>query len=52
MYIGAALGGLVGLAIGSNIKTDRWEEVPLEQLHVSVTPQRNNGFAFAFSVSF
>jgi hypothetical protein len=39
--IGAVAGGLVG----HFIKTDRWEEVPLERLRVSLTPQRDGRFA-------
>ena len=37
--IGAA-GGIVGGFVGYLIKTDRWEEVPLERLRVSLAPQR------------
>ena len=45
-------GGLVGGFAGYLIKTDRWEEVPLERLRVSLAPQRDGGFALAFSVRF
>ena len=44
-------GGLVGAAVGA-FKRDRWEEVPLERLSVSLTPQRDGGFALGFSVRF
>ena len=47
-----ALGGLVGGITGYFIKTDRWGEVPLERLRVSLTPQRGSGFALGFSVRF
>jgi hypothetical protein len=46
--IGAVAGGLVGYFI----KTDRWEEVPLERLRVSLAPQLDGGFALGFSVGF
>ena len=49
--VGAA-GGIVGVIIGYGIKTDRWEEVPLDQLRVSLAPQRDGGFALGFSVRF
>ena len=45
-------GGLVGAIVGSFIKTEQWEEIPLERLHVSLTPQRDGGFALGFSVRF
>ena len=45
-------GGLVGAAVGILIKTDRWEEIPLERLHVNLAPQRDGGFALGFSVRF
>ena len=45
------IGALIGLAVGSH-KTDLWEEVPLDQLRVSVGPQRDGrlglGLSFAF----
>ncbi len=42
---GAAIGALVG-------RTDRWEEVPLDQLRVSVAPQRDGRFGLGLSVRF
>ena len=45
-------GGLVGGIAGYFIKADRWEEVPLERLSVSLAPQRDDGFALGFSVTF
>ena len=44
------VGGVAGFFVGRNIKTDRWEEVSLEQLRVS--PQPDGGFALGFSVRF
>jgi len=50
--IGGAVGGLLGGGIGALIKTDRWEEVPLDRLRVSVVPQRGGRLGFGVSVSF
>ena len=49
--IGAG-GGLVGGTVGYFNKTERWEEIPLDQLRVSLNPQREGGFALGFSVRF
>jgi hypothetical protein len=48
--IGAGL--VVGAYIGALIKTDRWEEVPLDQLRVSFVPQRDGRLGLALSISF
>jgi hypothetical protein len=42
----------VGGIIGAFIKTDRWEEVPLDRLRVSFAPQRDGRFALGLSVAF
>jgi len=34
------------------IKIDRWEEVPLDQLRVSFVPQLDGRFGFGLSVRF
>ena len=47
-----AIGGLAGGIAGDLIKTERWEEIPLERLRVSLAPQGDGGFALGFSVSF
>ncbi len=48
-----ALGGLVaGALIGSSTKTDRWREVPLDRVRVSLGPQRDGRFGFGASVRF
>ena len=39
--VGGALGAGIGWLIGSAIKSDRWEELPLERLGVSVAPLPN-----------
>ena len=50
--VGAAIGGFVGGWIGSMMKTDKWEEVPLDRLQVSFAPQSDGRFAFGVSLSF
>ncbi len=42
---GRGLGGYL-------IKTERWEEIPLERLRLGLAPQRDGGFALGFSVRF
>ena len=49
--VGILGGGLIGLGIGALTKTDRWEEVPVDQIRVSFVPRRD-GFALGFSVAF
>jgi hypothetical protein len=46
--VGAGVGALIGTAI----KTERWQEVPLDRVRVSFGPQRNGRFGFGLSVSF
>jgi hypothetical protein len=51
--VGAAIGFVAGFTAGALIKTDRWEEVPLDRLRVSVGPQRGGrGFALGVAVRF
>ncbi len=45
-------GALVGGLVGSQIKTERWEEVPLDRLRVSIVPLRDGRFALGLSVEF
>ncbi len=52
LVLGFAGGALIGGVIGALIKSDRWEEVPLDQLRVSFMPQRDGRFAFGLSVAF
>jgi hypothetical protein len=40
--VGTAIGAGVGWLIGSTIKSDRWEEVPLDQLRVSFGAGRSS----------
>ena len=50
-FLGLAGGG-VGAITGYFIKTDLWEEIPLERLRLGLAPQRDGGFALGFSVRF
>ena len=50
--MGGAAGALVGAGVGLLIKSDRWEEVPLHALRVSVAPQRDGRFGLGLSVRF
>jgi hypothetical protein len=50
--IGVLGGALIGALIGSLVKSDRWEEIPLDQLRVSIVPQQDGRFAFGLSVAF
>ena len=45
-------GAVVGTLIGSAVKTDRWQEVPLDRLRLQVAPQRDGRFGLGLSVSF
>ena len=48
----AGWGALWGVAIGALIKTDRWSDVPLEQVHVTVGPTQGHGIRMTMSVRF
>lgn len=43
---------LISTAIGYNIKTDRWIDVPLKDLNLSMTPSQNSGMGAAVSFNF
>ena len=47
-----ALGALIGAGVGAATKSDRWEEVPLDQLRVSFVPQRDGRFGLGLSLRF
>ena len=51
-FIGGIVMGGLGALIGSAIKTDRWEEVPLDRLHGSVILQPGREFAGGLSIHF
>ncbi len=46
------IGAGIGAIVGALTRTDRWEEVPLDQLRVSFVPQRDGRFALGLSVAF
>lgn len=54
--LGAVVLGVPGLVVGTIAgaisKTDRWEEVPLDHLRVSVGPQRDGRFGLGLSARF
>ena len=55
LVVGGGLGILgagVGAGIGALIKSERWEEVPLDRLRVNIVPLRDGRFALGLSVAF
>ena len=50
--VGAVVGYAIGRLLGSAIKTERWEEVPLDRLRVNLGPQRDGRFGLGASVKF
>ncbi len=52
LLVVSAVGAFVGAIVGAPINTDRWEEVPLDQLRVSFVPQRDGRFGLGLSVRF
>ncbi len=50
--LGGLGGGVVGALIGASSKTDRWQEVPLDRVRVSLGPQRDGRFGLGASVRF
>ena len=46
------LGAVIGLIAGAASSGERWEEVPLDRLRVSVGPQRDGRLGFGLSVTF
>ena len=50
--LGAVVGALTGAIIGSTIDVDRWVDVPLERLRVSLGPQRDGRLGLGLSVRF
>ena len=51
-FVGFFVGGLVGGLVGKSIRGHRWEEVPLDQLRVSLIPQLDGRFGIGLSVAF
>ncbi len=50
--VGGLGGGSVGAVIGTAIETDRWQEVPLDRLRVSLGPQRDGRLGLGASARF
>lgn len=50
--VGALAYGIVGGAIGSRFKTDRWEPVSLEDIRVNLGPTHRGGVWLSLSVAF
>ena len=50
--VGLLPGALLGAAVGSLVRSDRWEEVPLERLRVNFAPQGDGRIALGFAVRF
>ena len=48
---GAAAGAVLGAGVGLLIKTDKWEEVPLDGLRVSIVPI-GSGFGIGARIAF
>ncbi len=51
VLIGAPAGALLGGVVGLLIRSDRWEEVPLDRVHVGVVPQPD-GLGIGLSIAF
>ncbi|MCG8608201.1 hypothetical protein MJD09_24855 [bacterium] len=47
-----ALGAGVGYLLGSLIKTEKWERVPLDQLRMGIRLDQQRSFAFSLSIDF
>ena len=43
-------GALLGAVTGAFIKTDRWEEVPLDEIRVGLSPFASDGVAVSVSL--
>ena len=46
------VGALTGMTVGALSPGERWEEVPLDQLRVSIVPQRDGRLGFGLAVTF
>jgi hypothetical protein len=49
---GSLAGATVGWLVGSQIKVDRWEEVPLDRFRASLVAQRDGRLGLAVSITF
>ncbi len=52
LLVWGAAGAFVGALVGASTNTDRWEEVPLDQLRVSFGPQPDGRVGLGLSVRF
>ena len=50
--IGFLAGGVLGAGIGALTTRDKWEQVPLERLHVGPVAMRNGRIGFGLSMTF
>ncbi len=50
--IGAGIGAVAGALVGFAIKTEQWEEAPLDRIRVSFGPQRDGRLGLGLSVRF
>jgi len=50
--IGAGIGAVAGALVGFAIKTEQWEEAPLDRIRVSFGPQRDGRLGLGASVRF
>jgi hypothetical protein len=50
--LGVAGGALLGAAIGAAVKSDKWEEVPLDRWRVGVVSTRDGQLALGVSLAF
>jgi hypothetical protein len=50
--IGALGGALLGAVVGGSIKTDKWEEVPLDHWRIGIAPTRHGRVGLGASLSF
>jgi hypothetical protein len=50
--VGLGVGGALGAAVGSLVKTEHWQRMPLPEARVSVAPQRGGGIGVTLSCRF
>lgn len=50
VVVGALPGAVIGAEIGSAIKVEQWQQVPLEKLRLSLSPRVNEGIAVSVSL--
>ncbi len=52
LVAGGVGGAIIGMGIGAMVKSDRWQEVPLDRLQVRIVPQLDGRFVLGLSVVF